>query len=363
MDRESYVAQYIALAIFITGIVSTLGSDDLLAAFAAGTAVSWDGDFNDHTEDEVFTSVIDLLLNCACFVYIGAWLPFKSFTIPDLNIDPWRLAMLTGGILFLRRIPAILALYRWIPEIASWSEALFSGHFGPMGVGAIFISTLAVHRLPLPSDPPQTQQDILALAIHPIVSFVVLSSVIIHGLSIPFFNLGRNVSRTVSLSTTLTSRSRSYPDWILNVNRITITSQEPTSGVLNVAVHEAASPVTGNPSVPDQERVHTGQNVVVQEAAGPVTSAKGTPTSILQREHVHIIKNVAFHEAASPVASGKDTFISVPQPGHMHNEQNNVVQEAASPVTSAKGSIMQQDHVYIELPPDILAPSQASGYQ
>ncbi|KAG6822522.1 hypothetical protein H0H93_005427, partial [Arthromyces matolae] len=35
IDRESYVAQYLALAIFITGVVSTLGSDDLLAAFAA----------------------------------------------------------------------------------------------------------------------------------------------------------------------------------------------------------------------------------------------------------------------------------------------------------------------------------------
>ena len=36
IDRESYVAQFLALAIFIAGIVSTLGSDDLLAAFAAG---------------------------------------------------------------------------------------------------------------------------------------------------------------------------------------------------------------------------------------------------------------------------------------------------------------------------------------
>jgi NhaP-type Na+/H+ or K+/H+ antiporter len=148
IDRESYIAQYIALAIFITGVVSTLGSDDLLAAFAAGlymldflysvtrsipslgTAISWDGNFNDHTEDEVFASVIDLLLNCACFVYIGAWLPFNTFSIPDLDIIPWRLAVLTVGILFLRRIPAILALYSWIPEITSWREALFSGHFG-----------------------------------------------------------------------------------------------------------------------------------------------------------------------------------------------------------------------------------------
>ena len=37
IDRQSYVAQYLALAIFTIGVVSTIGSDDLLAAFAAGT--------------------------------------------------------------------------------------------------------------------------------------------------------------------------------------------------------------------------------------------------------------------------------------------------------------------------------------
>lgn len=36
IDRKSYVAQYIAFALFTIGIVGTIGSDDLLAAFAAG---------------------------------------------------------------------------------------------------------------------------------------------------------------------------------------------------------------------------------------------------------------------------------------------------------------------------------------
>ena len=36
IDRESYLAQYVALPLFTIGIASTLGSDDLLAAFAAG---------------------------------------------------------------------------------------------------------------------------------------------------------------------------------------------------------------------------------------------------------------------------------------------------------------------------------------
>lgn len=36
LDNESFVAQYLALALFTVGVASSLGSDDLLAAFAAG---------------------------------------------------------------------------------------------------------------------------------------------------------------------------------------------------------------------------------------------------------------------------------------------------------------------------------------
>lgn len=97
---------------------------------ASGSAISWDGHFNVQTENEVFSSVIDLLLNCGCFVYIGAWLPFDSFNTPELGILPWRLILLFVAIIFLRRIPALLFLYRWVPEISGWKEALFSGHFG-----------------------------------------------------------------------------------------------------------------------------------------------------------------------------------------------------------------------------------------
>lgn len=215
IDRESYVVQYLVLAVFIAGVVSTVGSDDLLAAFAAGKnlspkikrslfddthagcAISWNGDFNVHTEGEVFASVIDMVLNCGCFIYIGAWIPFDKFTISELDINPSKLVTLTVGIMLLRRIPVVLVLYKWIPEISTWKEALFSGHFGnkyiyngsflltqflaigPMGVGAIFISTFALQKLPLPADPPIAQGDYFALSLQPIVSFVILASIII----------------------------------------------------------------------------------------------------------------------------------------------------------------------------------------
>ncbi|KZT10614.1 uncharacterized protein LAESUDRAFT_747311 [Laetiporus sulphureus 93-53] len=262
IDRESYVAQYLALALFTIGIVSTLGSDDLLAAFAAGTAISWDGHFNDQTENEVFSSVIDLLLNCGCFIYIGAWLPFDKYNSPELGITPWRLVVLVIAILLLRRIPPLLVLYRWVPEISNWREALFSGHFGAMGVGAVYVSTLATTKLPTPHDPPQGQAELLAATVQIIVSFVVLCSIVTHGLSIPFFSFGKNVrSRTVSMSRTWTSRNTGAPEWLLWTRRA---GEVP---------HSPASPS------PDLEQAEPATAEAGLENAGPVVSPTGSMRS------------------------------------------------------------------------------------
>ncbi|KAJ3757982.1 Sodium/hydrogen exchanger family-domain-containing protein [Lentinula raphanica] len=270
IDRESYVAQYIAMSILTIGVAHTIGSDDLLAVFAAGSAMSWDGHFNEQTEGEVFASVIDLVLNCACFIYIGAWLPFNEYNMPSLGIEPWRLVVLFISIVFLRRIPPIMLLYKWIPEITSWQEALFSGHFGPMGVGAVFISTLALSELPTPHNPPQNQEELLALYIQPVVSFVVLGSIIIHGLSIPFFSFGRRVhSRTLSLSATLTG-TNTLPDWIFWSRTTSVTA----------GVTVAAS----------SEQTDVERNLGTELDSSAVSSARPSPRPVasmlpMQRQH------------------------------------------------------------------------------
>lgn len=48
-----------------------------------------------------------------------------------------------------------------------------------MGVSAVFVSALALTRLPIPATPPADQEQLLAATIQPIVSFVVLGSIII----------------------------------------------------------------------------------------------------------------------------------------------------------------------------------------
>jgi len=52
-----------------------------------------------------------------------------------------------------------------------------------MGVGAVFISTLAILRLEEPQNPPQNQQQLLAATLQPIVAFVVVSSIVVRAFS------------------------------------------------------------------------------------------------------------------------------------------------------------------------------------
>jgi sodium/hydrogen antiporter len=113
-----------------------LGSDDLLAAFACGSAFAWDGFFNRQTEESVFSSVIDLLFNVGAFVYVGAWMPFRSFQNPETTLSVWRLVVIAILVFLLKRLPIMVALFKWIPDIKTFREALFSGHFGPIGIGA-----------------------------------------------------------------------------------------------------------------------------------------------------------------------------------------------------------------------------------
>ncbi|THU75975.1 hypothetical protein K435DRAFT_879907, partial [Dendrothele bispora CBS 962.96] len=172
---------------------------DLLAAFAAGNAIAWDDAFNEQVKGDNFSSVLDFALNCGAFIYIGAWLPFTSFNDSSLGLDVWRLVVLFLAILAFRRIPSIMLLYCWVDEINGWKQAMFTDHFGPMGL----------------QDPPQSNQEYVAAVIRPIFSFVVLGSIIIHGLSIPVLTMCGNFTGTLFILVSFIFRSvNGVLDWI-----------------------------------------------------------------------------------------------------------------------------------------------------
>ncbi|KAJ4308422.1 hypothetical protein N0V94_009359 [Neodidymelliopsis sp. IMI 364377] len=202
MGPASYLAFYLLLAIFSIGLASTLGVDDFLVAFCAGRGFAHGG--NSPTADTRLPVVIDLMLNSALFVFFGAMIPWESFYKVD-SITPWKLLAVLVLILLFRRIPIVFAFYKakMLPHVRTTTEALFIGHFGPMGVGALFLAIEARAQLetdtslPLPHPPndldPKRQRTITL--IWPIVCFIVLGSTLFHGLSTLAISLGGHFSR------------------------------------------------------------------------------------------------------------------------------------------------------------------------
>lgn len=63
IDRESFLAFGVALTMFTMGWVGIIGSDDILACFVVGNALTWDDWFRIRSEEDSFQEVIDQLLN------------------------------------------------------------------------------------------------------------------------------------------------------------------------------------------------------------------------------------------------------------------------------------------------------------
>lgn len=87
--------------------------------------------------------------------------------------------------------------YKINPEIRSFKEAIFVGHFGPIGVSGIFACILAISDLevdalrvahgPVVGDvPDNVKMAQLINSIFPLVSFLVVVSIIVHGSSAAF---------------------------------------------------------------------------------------------------------------------------------------------------------------------------------
>jgi sodium/hydrogen antiporter len=236
IDRESFLVFYFVLALFCAGSGSLLGMDDLLIGFACGVGFSNDGWFLAETEESHVSNVIDLLINLAFFVYFGTIIPWEQYNAPALlGITPWRLVVLGIFVLLFRRIPVMMALKPLIPDIKTWREALFAGHFGPIGVGGLFVAILARAELETESTTPLAELpepgfehlNIIEM-IWPITTFLVICSIVVHGSSIAVFTLGKHIN-TLQLTFSYTQANEEGPSWMDRLPRIQSRSKSQAS--------------------------------------------------------------------------------------------------------------------------------------
>ena len=223
IGRPSFLVFYILLATLSVGCGSTLGSDDFLIAFGAGYGFARDGFYAERTREVYLNDVVDLLLNSSMFVYLGTIMPWDQMTfsaeatkhavvssgvqirdgdMSEAYVTPLLLLAFLILLLLFRRIPIVLALHQLhlIPDVYTFNESLFAGHFGPMGLGALFLAIEARSQLehdtsiPYPQPPNYegrlTHRQTAVLIIWPIICFVVLGSTLIHCLSVAAISIG-----------------------------------------------------------------------------------------------------------------------------------------------------------------------------
>ncbi len=248
IDRESFLVFYFVVALFCAGSGSILGVDDLLVGFAAGVGFSNDGWFGEKTEESHVSNVIDLLINLAYFVYFGTIIPWEQYNSGYLGLTAWRLVVIAIFVLLFRRIPIMLMLKPFIPDVRNWREALFAGHFGPIGVGAIFVAILAraelEHEEPVPLSelPPEGAEHYnLIYLVWPIVTFLVISSILIHGSSIAVFTLGKRIN-TLSLTMSYTAAPEDGPSWMNRLPRISSQSRSQAKTTMSEASLDLKDP-------------------------------------------------------------------------------------------------------------------------
>ncbi|PYH75384.1 hypothetical protein BO82DRAFT_360064 [Aspergillus uvarum CBS 121591] len=219
VDRESFLVFAIALSLFIVGTCGLIGTDDLLACFVAGNVFTQDDWFRLETMDDSLQPTIDMLLNLAVFMWFGAVCPWASF-LNNSVIPIYRLIFLGILILLVRRMPIVFAMHKYIHQIEHLYQAGFVGFFGPIGVGAIFYLSVCREFLQGVTANGTVREDAqkLSEAVDVIVWFLVICSIVVHGLSIPLAKAGYYLPRTISQALSTSAAQEQDPIPIGNIS-------------------------------------------------------------------------------------------------------------------------------------------------
>ena len=156
----------------------------MLAVFVACAVFAWDDWFTDQTKESQLQPAVDSIFNSTFFVIFGAALPWNQFK----KLGIWRLTIGASLILAFRRLPSVW----FFGPLKSKRERAFAGWFGPIGVGAIFYAISSTNELLAHKDGEDHH-------FIPLTCFIVMSSVLAHGITVPLFHLTMTRQLTLDL--------------------------------------------------------------------------------------------------------------------------------------------------------------------
>lgn len=165
LEEAGFLSYTVALALATVGVVRLIGMDEILAVFVAGVAFDHVVGGRERAQEASIQETVNRFFSIPIFTLLGLVLPIGAW----LQLG-WSAVVLAGAILLLRRLPAMLALHRWIAPIRALPDALFTGWFGPIGISALLYAMVALKH---------TGDE----AVWTVSSLVICASIVAHGVT------------------------------------------------------------------------------------------------------------------------------------------------------------------------------------
>lgn len=168
VTSQYFLAYTVALSLVSLATGHLFGFDGVLVVFITGLAfvIAFNCPKRMQAHQRDTQRAFEVFFMLPTFLLFGLDLPWH-----DWFALGWRALAIVAAILALRRLPAVFVLGPLLRrQIVDGAEKAFYGWFGPMGVSALYYVTLIVSRTGL-------------YAVWPIVSLVIASSVVAHGVS------------------------------------------------------------------------------------------------------------------------------------------------------------------------------------
>lgn len=163
IEREPMMVFTLALSLSTLGVATLLGTEGLLAVFVAGVVFHLKVGRHEDVEVEPVQGAVDQFFTIPIFALIGMTIPFHEWL--DLG---WTGIALVVAILAFRRLPGMLIVHRWVDPLRSWSDVLFLGWFGPIGIAALYYANYSLGHTGL--------EDVWIVG-----SLIIVASIVVHG--------------------------------------------------------------------------------------------------------------------------------------------------------------------------------------
>ena len=143
LETTSLFTITVALTAVTLGGVKLIGSDGILAAFAAGLGFNRAAGQPEEEEQANVQEAVNRLFSFPAFVFFGLALPVSAWAEVGWGV----LALLAALVLLLRRLPMMAAVSPLMRPLQSHVDVLFNGWFGPIGIAAVFYAVLAANEV------------------------------------------------------------------------------------------------------------------------------------------------------------------------------------------------------------------------